>query len=143
MEWRVVLLCVGLLAISVYSVTEQTFEAECVPDTLYIPSETNYPYLLGETMINITVYTQPNRKQNSGSEVPTYSFINLHENENTSVVAAKTLIYQKGGGSIVFLQHGGTRDITFEFQGTSYTIDPNRMFTWAGKRLENPLRNIS
>jgi len=125
--WVVVL--VGLFASVAYA---NEFEKECIPDPLYMPTEVNYPYILGSTMINITVYTQPSRKQSQHLAIPSYSFINLHENENTSVVAAKTLIYQKGGGSIVFLQHGGTRDITFEFHGKTYSIDPNRMFTWAG-----------
>lgn len=100
----------------------------CVQDPVVLPSEVNLAYQLGDTWMNITTYTQPNADGQTGL----YSFINLHQNENTSVVAAKTLIYQKGGGSIVFLQHGGTRDVEFTFQGNYYSIDPNRMFTWAG-----------
>ena len=80
--------------------------------------------------MNVTTYTQPTASGEEGL----FSFLNLHENENTSVVAAKALIYQKGGGSITFLQHGLplTRDITFQYNGVSYTIDPNRMFTMPG-----------
>merc|ERR1712137_1540815 len=100
---------------------------ECPNDVVELPSEVKHSYMLGDTQLNITVYTQPNE---NGEAL--YSFINLHENENTSVVAAKTLIYQKGGGSITFLQHGGTRDINFVFKGENYSIDPNRMFTYPG-----------
>ena len=107
----------------------------CVDYPIIKPSEVVHPYMLGETLINITTYTQPDKAGNTGL----YSFLNLHENENTSVVAAKTLIYQKGGGSITFLQHGGTRDISFIFKGNSYSIDPNRMFTWPGKTRNKDL----
>jgi len=100
----------------------------CVSDPVVLPSEVNLAYQLGDTWMNITTYTQPNAEGQTGL----YSFINLHQNENTSVVAAKTLIYQKGGGSIVFLQHGGTRDVEFTYNGVAYSIDPNRMFTWPG-----------
>ena len=118
---------VGLLCAILFFWGVTAFNSTCVVDELHLPSEVQYPYTLGDNQINITVYTQPSRGGNQY-----YSFINLHENENTSVVAAKTLIYQKGGGSIVFLQHGGTRDIYFTYKGVNYTIDPNRMFTWEG-----------
>merc|ERR1712137_198247 len=100
----------------------------CINYPVIKPTEVVHKYMLGETQVNVTTYTQPDSAGNIGL----YSFINLHENENTSVVAAKTLIYQKGGGSITFLQHGGTRDINFVFKGENYSIDPNRMFTYPG-----------
>ena len=118
---------VFLVSLSFIEVSGQNFT--CINYPIVLPTEVIHPYLLGETYVNVTTYTQPSSNGDTGL----YSFINLHENENTSVVAAKTLIYQKGGGSITFLQHGGTRDISFVFNGQDYSIDPNRMFTYPGR----------
>ena len=129
MKWfRVIALCffVAIACSDIIGGLGDNFT--CIPYPVVMPSEVIHPYTLGETQINITTYTQPA----SDGSVGLYSFINLHENENTSVVAAKTLIYQKGGGSITFLEHGGTRDIYFVFNGVNYSIDPNRMFTMEG-----------
>ena len=117
-----------LLTVFVLAFSITCFGFTCVPFPVVKPTETKVPYQLGSLEVNITTYTQPNANGESGL----YSFINLHENENTSVVAAKTLIYQKGGGSIVFLQHGGTRNLYFTYKGVNYSIDPNRMFTYPG-----------
>eukprot|EP01094_Clydonella_sp_ATCC50884_P027136 TRINITY_DN7673_c1_g1_i1.p1 TRINITY_DN7673_c1_g1~~TRINITY_DN7673_c1_g1_i1.p1 ORF type:complete len:415 (+),score=107.42 TRINITY_DN7673_c1_g1_i1:134-1246(+) len=95
-----------------------------------VPTQVAHPYVLGDTKLNITVYTQPGK-----DGAIRYRFLNLHENENTSVVAAKSLLYQKGGGSIVFLQHGGQRQVSFRYSGASYSFDPNRMFTSEGVRM--------
>lgn len=46
---------------------------------------------LGETAVNISVLASPS----SGGEA--LHFLNLHQNENTSVVAAKVLLYYYGG----------------------------------------------
>jgi len=58
-------------------------------------------------------------------------YFNMHENEQTSVDAAKQLMNQTGG-RLLELHHGGERLITFEFQGKKYKFDPNRIFTPSG-----------
>jgi hypothetical protein len=57
--------------------------------------------------------------------------VNLHDNENTSVEAAKSFVLKRGG-TVVELRHSGRRLITFELSGKSYTFDPNRIFTKVG-----------
>ena len=60
-------------------------------------------------------------------------FINLHDDENTSVEAGQWLIGQRGG-RLVQLKHEGSRLISFVSEGTSFKFDPNRMFTDQGAR---------
>jgi hypothetical protein len=59
------------------------------------------------------------------------AFLNLHENENTSVVAARSFLYVNGG-SLVKFANGPNRLISFKLSGKTYSFDPNRMFTPEG-----------
>jgi hypothetical protein len=60
-------------------------------------------------------------------------FINLHANENTSVAAAKKLLERKGG-LLVKIENGNKRNISFRLNDSSYTFDPNRIFSRNGIR---------
>lgn len=60
-----------------------------------------------------------------------YSFINLHENENTSVVSARTFLYNHYG-SLTKFNNGYNRLISFTNSKDQYSFDPNRMFTIEG-----------
>ena len=61
------------------------------------------------------------------------TFINLHENESTSVQAAQVYL-KEFGGTLMRLQHSGERNITFISGRKKYTLDPNRMFTDIGRK---------
>ncbi|GAB4252880.1 MAG: hypothetical protein Kow00109_28570 [Acidobacteriota bacterium] len=63
----------------------------------------------------------------------TLLFLNLHEDEATSVAAALRLV-RRHGGRIVKLEHSGERLLTFELDGRTYRVDPNRIFTPSGVR---------
>jgi hypothetical protein len=67
------------------------------------------------------------------SQNPKILFLNLHEDESTSVAAA-TAHLQIVGGKLIRLQHIGDRNIRFSFQGKNYLFDPNRIFTSAGRK---------
>jgi hypothetical protein len=58
-------------------------------------------------------------------------YFNMHDNENTSVEAARRVIAQHGG-TLVELRSNGERLISFRLSGEVYTADPNRIFTDAG-----------
>lgn len=77
-------------------------------------------YKIGDTTVNIVV---------SGSGG--WTMVALHENESTSVRAAKAVM-AKTGGRLVELKHTGGRFVHFSLKGKKYKIDPNRMFTPAG-----------
>jgi len=78
-------------------------------------------HMIGDTHVGVRVY-----KNGNG---PTY--VNLHENESTSVSAARRVVF-KSGGTLVQLQHSGRRNISFMYGGIRYAFDPNRMFTDVG-----------
>lgn len=84
---------------------------------------------LGDTKVQLVVTKQGQ----SG-----VTFIALHENEGTSVAAAKSLLRQYGG-TLIELKHGGGRMVSFFLNGKKYQFDPNRIFTDAG--IRKTLRN--
>ncbi len=58
-------------------------------------------------------------------------FINLHDNENTSVDAGLDFL-SKSGGTLLQLQHRGSRNFTFVINEQLFSVDPNRIFTNPG-----------
>lgn len=65
------------------------------------------------------------------SDKPGLTYLNLHDDENTAVEAAVALI-RAHGGTVYELQHEGERNLTFQLGESSYTVDPNRIFTPQG-----------
>ena len=59
------------------------------------------------------------------------TFINVHENEQTSVRAARALM-QRQPGRLVELRARGERLLSFRLGLCAHTVDPNRIFTEAG-----------
>ncbi len=60
-------------------------------------------------------------------------YVNLHDDENTSVEAVREVL-GNSGGRLVELSHGGRRNLAFTLAGERYRVDPNRIFTAAGVR---------
>ena len=58
-------------------------------------------------------------------------FFNMHDDENTSVEAAKAFV-AKYDGKVIELAHDGSRLIKFKLKNEQFTIDPNRIFTAVG-----------
>jgi hypothetical protein len=77
---------------------------------------------LGESTIPVHVY-------HHGSAQPT--MINVHDDENTSVVAGKAVV-KASGGRVIELAHSGKRLVSFNLDGTTYRFDPNRIFSDEG-----------
>ena len=98
----------------------------------YLKTETKlFSVFVGETQVNISqeVFPTPTTCGNCISDL---SFLNLHENENTSVVAARSFLYTNGGSLTKFVKKTPSRYVTFVIGKTTYTVDPNRMFTDEG-----------
>ncbi|MEP7254126.1 MAG: hypothetical protein ABI666_00050 [Ferruginibacter sp.] len=57
--------------------------------------------------------------------------INLHDDEITSVEAARSVL-EKQGGILIKIENGAKRNISFPFKGLVYTFDPNRIFSRTG-----------
>ncbi|MEX6688043.1 hypothetical protein QTN47_11085 [Danxiaibacter flavus] len=60
-------------------------------------------------------------------------FLNLHEDESTSVQACRTFLSNNNGTLIRLHQHG-ERLIVFTRKGKLYRFDPNRIFTPKGRK---------
>jgi hypothetical protein len=58
-------------------------------------------------------------------------FINLHDDEATSVEAAKRILEQHGG-MLIEIENNAQRNIRFRIGQTSYKVDPNRIFSKEG-----------
>ncbi len=73
-----------------------------------------------------------------GNKTDTLVFINLHNNEQTSITAIKQVL-QKQSGCFLGIQSGGTREYKLIANGKSIAFDPNRIFTKSG--VEKTLKN--
>jgi len=60
-------------------------------------------------------------------------YVALHQNEATSVAAAKAVLIDQGG-VLIELIHGGSRRVHFTLGGVAYDFDPNRIFSASGIR---------
>jgi hypothetical protein len=80
-------------------------------------------YRLGETEIpiHITDFGKP----------ADFVCINLHDNESTSVGAARNVL-PSFGGLLIRIQNKEQRLIRFVFRGDRFAFDPNRMFSYEG-----------
>jgi len=85
-------------------------------------TETRTPLQVGETAVDVVVYEAGDKG---------LTFVNLHDDENTSVEATLRVI-RKRGGRVVELSHSGGRNVAFGLGDSTYVFDPNRIFTDAG-----------
>lgn len=93
------------------------------------------PVGLGEGTVTVAVHTAPTTDSlgTPGFETFPLNALSLHDDEGTAVEAALDVIRQRGG-RVVELRHTGERNVTFPVADFSFTADPNRMFTDAGRR---------
>ena len=61
-----------------------------------------------------------------------WSAVNVHDDEDTAAEAALAEIARRGG-RLVEVRHGGSRNMDFRLNGEAFTVDPNRIFTDAGR----------
>ena len=85
--------------------------------------EISSSFKLGDSIIVFKTYI-------SGTQNIIY--FNLHDDENTSVEAAKHVL-NKINGKLIEIQASGERLISFNIDTTVYKFDPNRIFTALGR----------
>ena len=90
----------------------------------YAITTTHSPLQLGDATVDVLIHE---------AEAPGLTYLNLHDDENTSVKAALDVIGEYGG-RVIELKHSGDRRITFNLGDSVYEFDPNRMFTDAGRK---------
>ena len=94
------------------------------------------PHLLpGTTASTTTLYLGEERVWVHVHEGPTpgLTFVNIHDDEDTALEAAKLYI-RDHGGRLLELRHGRGRDVVIRRNGVLDRFDPNRMFTENGLR---------
>jgi hypothetical protein len=57
--------------------------------------------------------------------------VNVHDDEVTSVRAARALLEQQGG-ILIKIENQAQRNVNFPFKGVMYSFDPNRIFSRTG-----------
>jgi hypothetical protein len=87
-----------------------------------------YELALGDRRLNVLV---------SGSEMAAVVFVNVHENEQTSVQAARAVL-DPTRQRLVRLHAQGRRNVVFALKGRHHAFDPNRIFSDVG--IERTLR---
>lgn len=107
-------------------------EVNLASNAFYIPAEKTILYKLGDKTIPLLISQYGN-----SSEIVC---INLHDNEFTSVQAARSVLEQKGG-LLIKLDNSRQRVIRFRLRGRNYAFDPNRIFSRVG--IEQTLRENS
>ncbi len=89
----------------------------------YMATEKTIFYKLGYQVLPIKVFQYGDQKN--------IVCINLHDNESTSVVAARSVLERKGG-TLIKLENNKERVVQFKFRGHQYGFDPNGIFSRAG-----------
>lgn len=107
-------------------------EVNLASSAFYIPAEKTILYKLGDKTVPLSISQYGNL-----SEIVC---VNLHDNEFTSVQAARLVLEQKGG-LLIKLDNNRQRVIRFRLRGKNYAFDPNRIFSRAG--IEQTLRENS
>lgn len=88
-------------------------------DTRHPITEERIPLQVGSTTVEVVIHT---------ASRPGFTYINLHDDENTAVEAALQVV-EVLGGRVIELQHTGRRNVRFELGDSTFAFDPNRIFT--------------
>ena len=89
----------------------------------------------GETMIKTLKIGDSTVQilQDYGKVEDSILFINVHEDEQTSIDATNHYIEQVAPLHFVRLKHNKTRRVHFSIKTKDYSVDPNRIFTGRGR----------
>ena len=85
-------------------------------------------FVVGDARIDVVTTVFP-----ATAEPVQVAFVSVHDDEETAVEAAGDVLRDLGG-RLVELRHTGDREVVFRLGGTEHRIDPNRIFTPAGRK---------
>jgi hypothetical protein len=117
----VCMLAIPLLSQSAVQVKNSSYSLP--GNTKYTAHEKVYHYILGATQVSVLVAHYGDRKN--------VVMLNLHDDEITSVEAARNVL-QQSGGVLVNINNNYERLVSFTLRGKTYQFDPNRMFSRIG-----------
>src|SRR5688572_571189 len=72
------------------------------------------------------------RQSGYGTNAADVVFLNVHENESTSVKAAEQYLEDKDG-KLLSIHQSGKRFLSFRLKTTTFQFDPNRIFSEKGR----------
>ncbi len=90
---------------------------------IFIPAEKTIQYKIGDRTLPIKVVQY--------GELKDIICINLHDNEEASLQAARSVL-ESSGGTLIKIENNNQRVVRFRLKGISYGFDPNRMFSRIG-----------
>lgn len=91
---------------------------------------------LGDDTVYLKIYTKPGKN---------VVYAHVHENEEASLEAGMEVL-KKYGGKLFTLSHSidtTNRNVTFEYNKTTYQFDPNRIYTTNDTILQKNIKIIS
>lgn len=91
---------------------------------------------LGDDTVYLKIYTKPGKN---------VVYAHVHENEEASLEAGMAVL-NKYGGKLFTLSHSidtTNRNVTFEYNKTTYQFDPNRIYTTNDTVLQKNIKIIS
>lgn len=112
-----------LLAYLLLFACSQSMASDKTTGNRYIPKSTSIFQQLGDRNVEIKIEQY--------GDVSDLVFINVHDDESTSVNAAKALM-ETNGGLFIKIENDHKRNIKFKLEGRIYTFDPNQIFSRAG-----------
>lgn len=121
----------SLLLLSLHAGAQTSDNNISVSKALYIPTEKTIFYSIGDRNIPVKILQYGPVNNN-------IICLNLHDNEITSVQAARAVL-EETGGTLVKIENKNQRVIQFRLKGINYGFDPNRMFSRVG--IEQTLRD--
>ncbi len=113
----------ALLLLGTVSVAQPEILFAASGNTRLIAKEKIYYHTLGSTPVAVQVATYGDRRN--------IVMLNLHDDEVTSVIAARNVL-QSTGGILVTINNNYERLVSFTLKGKTWKFDPNRMFSRDG-----------
>jgi hypothetical protein len=98
----------------------------CICISIRLTAQDTLRYKIGDS--TVCIITEIHKGARRG-----VIFLNLHEDESTSVQACRSFLINNNGTLIRLHQHG-ERLIVFSMKGKLYRFDPNRIFTPKGRK---------
>lgn len=120
---KLLLLTLFALLFSFSSQSQPGDNSLSVSKPIFIPAEKTIFHKLGNRNIALKIMQY--------GDVKNIVCINLHDNEDASVQAARSLLEIKGG-TLIKIENNGQRVIRFKLNGLTYGFDPNRIYSRIG-----------
>ena len=111
------------LVVAIVGNTQPLSENLATTEARYIPFEKTVFYNLGDKTIPLKVM-----QYGPANDIVC---INLHDNEFTSVQAARSVLELKGG-TLIRIENNAQRVVRFRLRGVIYGFDPNRIYSRTG-----------